>query len=169
MIKAVVFDLDGTLVDSNELHVEAWDRAFQKFGKHFSREQLHQQVGKGGDQYLPAFLTQEELRTIGPKIEKYRTELYQKEYLPRVKPFPKVRELLLRVRESGKRVALDSSGKGLELAHYKKIAHIEDLVDVETTADDAEKSKPAPDIFVAALDQLGLPAVEAKVVGDTPY
>ena len=94
MIRAVIFDLDGTLVDSNELHVEAWDRAFRHFGRVFSREALHQQVGKGADQYLPAFLTPEEIKSFGKELDEYRSELFKDEYLPRVRAFPKVRELL---------------------------------------------------------------------------
>lgn len=170
MVTAVIFDVDGTLVDSNELHVESWDRAFRHFGKQFSAEKLHENIGKGGDQYLPAFLNEEELRTIGPKIDKYRADLFKKEYLPRVRPFPKVRELLLRVREQGKRIALGTSGKREELKHHQKVANIEDLVDAQTTADDADHSKPAPDIFVAVLEKLGnLSAREVVAVGDSPY
>ena len=92
-IKAIIFDLDGTLVDSNELHVESWERAFRHFGKRFSLDELRQQIGKGSDQYLPEFLTEEEIKRFGKELDEYRSELFTKEYLPRVKPFPKVREL----------------------------------------------------------------------------
>ena len=89
---------------------------------------------------------------------------------PRVRAFPKVRELFQRVRADGKRIALASSAKGDELEAYKEIAHIEDLVEEETSKDDAERSKPHPDIFEAALEKLGdLKPGEAVVVGDTPY
>ena len=170
VIEAVIFDLDGTLVDSNELHVESWDRAFRHFGKVFSREELHRQVGKGSDQYIPAFLTPEEIEEFGRKLDEYRSELFKDEYLPRVRPFPKVRELLARVREDGRKVALATSGKEQELRVYKKIAHIEDLVDCEMTADDANQSKPAPDLFASSLRKLGhLDGRNVIAVGDTPY
>jgi len=170
MIQAVIFDLDGTVIDSNEAHVAAWDRAFQHFGKKFSREQLHKQVGKGSDQYLPVFLRPDELRTIGPKIDQCHTELFKKDYLPHLRPFPRVRELFARIKSDGKRIALATSGKKKEVSLYKKMARIEDLVDSETTADDADKSKPAPDIFAAALHHLGDPPPESVIaVGDTPY
>lgn len=170
MINAVIFDIDGTIVDSNELHVAAWDRAFRHFGKQFPHPQLRKQIGKGADQYLPEFLNEEELRELGKKIDAYRSELYKKEYLPQVRPFPKVRELFQRVRQDGKKIALASSGKKQELEVYLKIAQIEDLVDSATTADDADQSKPAPDIFAAALAKLDHPPAGTVVaVGDTPY
>jgi HAD superfamily hydrolase (TIGR01509 family) len=170
MIKAVIFDLDGTIMDSNEAHVEAWDRAFQRFGKKFPREQLHKHIGKGSDQYLPEFLSAEELRTIGKQIDEYRTALFKKEYLPHLRPFPKVRELFERIKKDAKQIALASSGKKEEVSLYKKMARIEDLVDCETTSDDADKSKPQPDIFESALQKLGNPPPEdVMAVGDTPY
>jgi HAD superfamily hydrolase (TIGR01549 family) len=170
MIQAVIFDLDGTVIDSNEAHVAAWDRAFRKFGQQFPVEQLRKQIGKGSDQYLPEFLTPEELRTMGPKIDEYRTEVFKQDYLPHLRPFPRVRELFERIKRDGKRIALASSGKKEEVTAYKKIAQIKDLIDGETTADDAESSKPEPDIFAAALQKLGNPAPETIVaVGDTPF
>ena len=170
MIEAVIFDVDGTIVDSNEFHVRAWDCAFRRFGKKFPLEQLRQQIGKGADQYLPEFLSPEEVQTIGKQIDEYRSELYRKEYLPLVRPFPKVRQLFERIKRDGKRIALASSGKNQELKVYKKIAQIEDLVDSATTSEDADKSKPAPDIFEAALEKLGNPSPhKAVAVGDTPY
>ena len=110
-VRAFIFDIDGTLVDSNELHVESWDRAFRRFGKDFSREQLHAQIGKGSDQYLPEFLTPEEIKRFGKELDEYRSELFRKEYLPRVRPFPKVRELFQRLHEDKKSIVIASSGK----------------------------------------------------------
>jgi HAD superfamily hydrolase (TIGR01509 family) len=170
MIQAVIFDLDGTIVDSNEAHVLAWDRAFRHFGKKFSMDQLRKHIGKGADQYLPEFLSPEELRTIGKKIEQCHAEVFKEEYLPRVRPFPKVRELFERIKRDGKQIALATSGGKEELRVYKKIAQIEDLTDCEITAEDAGKSKPAPDLFEATLRNLGHPPPHTVLnVGDTPY
>jgi HAD superfamily hydrolase (TIGR01549 family) len=170
MIKAVIFDIDGTLVDSVDLHAQAWKEAFKHFGKDIPFEQVRHQIGKGGDQLMPVFFSKEELDEFGEEMEEYRGELYKRDFLPRVRPFPKVRVLFERIEADGKRIALASSAKEDELATYKKIAHIEDLVEEETSADDAEKSKPHPDIFEAALAQLGdIGAHEVIVVGDTPY
>lgn len=170
MIQAVIFDLDGTLVDSNDLHVESWDRAFRHFGKQFSLEALRRQIGKGSDQYLPEFLTDQEIQKFGKKLDKYRSKLFTKEYLPRVKPFPKVRELFERIRGDGKQIALATSSKESESKIYKKLLQIEDLIDAETNADDADKSKPCPDIFEAALQKLDQSqSSQVIVVGDTRY
>src|ERR1700756_507049 len=102
-VLAFIFDIDGTLVDSNELHVESWDRAFRRFGKTFPRAELRKQIGKGSDQYLPEFLTPDEIKRFGNELDSYRSDLFKKEYLPRVKPFPKVRELFQRLGNDGKR------------------------------------------------------------------
>jgi HAD superfamily hydrolase (TIGR01549 family) len=170
MIKAVIFDIDGTLVDSVDLHAQAWKEAFKHFGKDVPYQQVRHQIGKGGDQLMPVFFSKEELEEFGEEMEEYRGKIYKRDYLPRVRAFPLVRELFLKIKDEGKRIALASSAKEEELEVYKKIAHIEDLVEEEASADDADRSKPHPDIFEAALKQLGDISVdEAVVVGDTPY
>lgn len=169
MITSVIFDIDGTLVDSVDLHARAWQEAFQHFGYDFAFDDIRQQIGKGGDKLIPHFL-QEDADRLGEKIEKYRGELWKKEYLPQVKPFPKVRELFERILEDGKKIALASSSKEDELKAYKRIAGIEDLVNRETSADDVENSKPDPDVIHVALAKLHNPdPAEVIMVGDTPY
>ncbi len=170
MIKAVIFDIDGTLVDSVALHAKAWQEALHKFGHDVPFDAIRRQIGKGGDQLLPVFLTKEEISDYGDELEKYRGELFKKKYLSQVRPIPCVRELFQRLRHDGKQIALASSAKGDELETYKRIAHIEDLVDEETSSDDAERSKPHPDIFEAALARLrNVHPKEVVVVGDSPY
>ncbi|HEX8845007.1 MAG TPA: HAD family hydrolase [Pyrinomonadaceae bacterium] len=170
MIKAVIFDIDGTLVDSVDLHAQAWKEAFEHFGRDVPFDEVRHQIGKGGDQLMPVFFSKEELREFGEELEKYRGELFKRDFIKRVRPFAHVRDLLRRIRDDRLRIALASSAKEEELKVYKKIARIEDLVEEETSADDADKSKPHPDIFEAALERLdGIKADEAIVVGDTPY
>lgn len=170
MIKAVIFDIDGTLVDSVDLHAQAWKETFKEYGKEVPYQQVRRQIGKGGDQLLPVFFSHEELDEFGAEMEESRSKLFKREFMPRVRPFPMVRELFLKIKADGKRIALASSAKEDELKTYKKIAQIEDLVEEEASADDADKSKPHPDIFVAALKHLGDVAPdEVIVVGDTPY
>jgi HAD superfamily hydrolase (TIGR01549 family) len=119
---------------------------------------------------LPEFLSEKEIEAFGDELTKYRGEIFKNEYLSRIKPFPKVRELFQRLKDDGKKVALASSANEDELAAYKKIADLEDLVEKATSADDAKASKPEPDIFQAALKLLGNPAAETVlVIGDTPY
>jgi HAD superfamily hydrolase (TIGR01509 family) len=170
MINAVIFDVDGTLIDSVDFHAKAWQRAFAEFGREFGFARIRNQIGKGGDQLLPVFLSEEEIEDFGEKVEKRRGEIFKRDYLPRLKPFPKVPELFRKILADGKKIALGSSAPEDELAQYKKIIGIEKLVKAETSADDAEKSKPEPDIFAAALEKLGdIPAENVIVVGDTPY
>ena len=168
-LSAVVFDLDGTVVDSNDLHVEAWNRAFQHFGKKFPMSKLRENIGKGSDQYLPEFLNPEELKTIGKEIDEYRSKLFREEFLPRVKPFPKVRELFERIRQDRKKIALATSSQADDVKTYTKLARIDDLVDVQITADDTGESKPEPDVFQASLGKLDVSANRALAVGDTRF
>src|SRR4030095_10242374 len=104
MIKAVLFDVDGTMVDAVDLHAEAWQEAFKKFGKEVDLEAVRRQIGKGADQLLPVFFSPVELAQLGKELEEYRSNLYKKEYLPHVKAFPKVRELFERIRQDDKRI-----------------------------------------------------------------
>ncbi len=169
-LRAFIFDLDGTLVDSNEFHVESWDHAFRHFGKNFPREKLRSQIGKGSDQYLPEFLTPDEIERFGKELDEYRSNVFKQEYLPRVQPFPQVRELFQRIRDDRKPIVLATSGKESESKHYTKLLGIDDLIEAQTTADDVEKSKPVPDVFTAALAKLdGITAAEALIVGDTRF
>jgi len=166
---AVIFDVDGTLVDSVDFHAEAWQRAFSAFGFEFDFLEIRSQIGKGGDQLLPVFLEGEILEKQGKKIEAYRQDLFEREYFHRVVGFPKVPELFRFLIEAGKTIALGSSAKSADLEAYERAAGVEGMTSVETSSDDAQRSKPHPDIFVAALDRLGLPAKDVIVVGDTPY
>ena len=170
MIKAVIFDIDGTLIDSVSMHAHAWQEAFAKFGKKVDFDAVHSQIGKGGDQLIPVFLSKQEQERFGEDLEQYRGELWKKKYMPNVKPFPGTRQLVWRVREEGMQVALASSAKKDEVEFYKNVAQIADLVEEQTSADDAERSKPHPDIFQAALSRLkGVDAREAVTIGDSPY
>jgi len=170
LIKAIIFDIDGTLVDSVDIHARAWQETFRHFGKEIPFADVRRQIGKGGDQLMPVFFTKEEIDRFGEEMEEFRGDLFKREYLSQVRAFPQTRELFERIMADGKRIALASSAKEDELDTYKKVARIEDLVEEETSADDAEKSKPHPDIFEAALAQLAdIDPEEAVVVGDTPY
>ena len=170
IVTAVIFDIDGTLVDSVDLHAEAWQAAFARFGKKTAFEKVRRQIGKGADQLLPVFLSQDELVQFGDQLNDYRSDLFKREFLPRVKAFPDVRQLFQRILQDHHRIALASSAKGDELKTYKTIARIDDLIEAETSSDDAERSKPYPDIFQAALAQMGgVKAEDVVVVGDTGY
>lgn len=170
MQSAVIFDVDGTLVDSVDLHAKAWEDAFKDFGHDVSFNEVRAQIGKGGDQLLPVFLSKDEIESTGVNLEKHRSGILKERYLPQIEGFPKVRELMQHLLAQGHPIALASSAKEEELQTYKKLAGIDDLIKTETSSDDAEKSKPHPDIFEAAVKRLGSPDPDNTiVVGDTPY
>ncbi len=169
-ITAVLFDVDGTLIDSVDAHAHAWTGALRAWGHDVPFEAVRRQIGKGGDQLLPVFLAREEIERVGDAAEAYRSRLFKQRYLPQLKAFPEVRALFERLIADGKRIGLASSAPEEELAQYKKIADVSDLIGTQTAAYDADRSKPHPDIFQAALAKLGHPDPAAVVViGDTPY
>jgi HAD superfamily hydrolase (TIGR01549 family) len=170
MIKAVLFDIDGTLIDSVDLHARAWQEALAAFGYEIAFEAVRSQIGKGGDQLMPVFVPADDLDRQGKELETYRGDLFKRKYLPQVRPFPKVRELFQRLRAGKKVIVLASSGKEDEIKRYMEIAGIADLIDASTSSDEVERSKPYGDIFAAALGKAApARAEEAVVVGDTPY
>lgn len=169
MPQAAIFDVDGTLVDSVDLHASAWQEALVKFGHQVTFEQARTQIGKGGDQLIPVFLSAAEQKDHGEEMEEWRGKLFRSKYLPLVRPFSAVPELLQRVREAGLQVAVASSAKQSELDVYLEIACVKHLVDAATSSEDAEQSKPAPDIFQVALEKLGVDGRAAVAIGDTPY
>ncbi|HET6285094.1 MAG TPA: HAD family hydrolase [Polyangia bacterium] len=170
MICAAIFDIDGTLVDSVDLHARAWREAFLHFGKNVPLQDVHAQMGKGGDQLLPVFFSEAELSRFGKELEAYRGAIYQRDYLPQVRALPGIRPLFEKISGDGIAIGLASSAKADEVAVYKRLAQIDDLVQSETSADDVQRSKPYPDIFQAALAAMGHPDVASvMVVGDTPY
>ena len=170
MPQAIIFDVDGTLVDSVDLHAHAWVDAFRDYGHEVGFKEVRRQIGKGGDQLMPVFLNEKELAEKGEELEKHRGQVLKERYLPGLTAFPGVRDLFERLLADGKQIALASSAKQDELERYEQVARIEGLVHVETSSDDAERSKPHPDIFLAALQRLGdLRPEDVVVVGDTPY
>lgn len=169
-MRAVIFDIDGTLLDSVDLHARAWVEAFRHFGVQTEEPKVRRQIGKGGDQLMPVFLTDEQLKRQGKEIESFRSDLFKRDYLDKVRPFPGVRTLFERARHAGLSIALASSGKKDEVAHYQDLLGIGDLIDVATSSDDADRSKPHPDIFEAAIGKLaGIAPSDMFVIGDTPY
>jgi phosphoglycolate phosphatase-like HAD superfamily hydrolase len=161
--------MDGTLLDSVDLHALAWQEALEKFGHQVSFEQARTQIGKGGDKLIPCFLSSEQQREHGKELEEWRGKHFKIKYLPLVRPFSAVRDLLQRIRGSGVRVAVASSARKDELADYLDIACVADLVEVTTSSDDVDESKPAPDVFEAALGKLQIDGSDAVAIGDTPY
>jgi HAD superfamily hydrolase (TIGR01509 family) len=168
-IRAILFDIDGTLVDSNDLHVLAWQEAFATVGAHFDRATIHNQIGKGTDMLVPALLPDADEATH-EALGKAHGDAFKGKFLDRVKPFPGAHDLLARAHDAGRTVVLASSASSAELDHYLGLLDAHDLVGATTSADDVARTKPAPDIFATALEKVApLSPDEVIVVGDTPY
>jgi HAD superfamily hydrolase (TIGR01509 family) len=166
---AVLFDVDGTLVDSNDLHAAAWAEAFRHFGHDVPIERIRFQIGKGGDNLIPALLPD-----LGEpereEIDDYRGDLFRRDYLDRTRPFPGVRTLFERLRDDGVAIILASSSGRDEVDHHVESLGVGDLILASTSRDDAERSKPCPDIFAAALERAGdVAKARVRVVGDSPW
>lgn len=169
-VEAVIFDMDGTLIDSVDQHAWAWVRAFQQQGLDFSFAEVRHEIGKGSDQLLPDFLDSATQARIGDVVTDAQSAIFKRDYMDSLKPFAGVRALFERLHAEGIRCVLGSSGQAGELARKVELCGIGDLVDASTSADDAEHSKPRPDIFLAALKKIDPIGAEAAVViGDTPY
>ncbi|MCE4548040.1 MULTISPECIES: HAD family hydrolase [unclassified Caballeronia] len=166
---AAIFDIDGTLIDSVDLHALAWHEAFAHFGHDVSFERARSQIGKGGDNLMPAFLSEAQLLDHGEQLDSWRGQHFKAHYLPMVRPFAAVPELLGKLRGAGVKLAVASSAKREDLEMYLDIAAIKDLLDATVSSEDVEQSKPAPDVFEVALQELEVPPDAAIVIGDSPY
>jgi HAD superfamily hydrolase (TIGR01509 family) len=167
--RAAILDVDGTLVDSNDAHAEAWVEVLAEHGFSVLYTAARRLIGKGGDKLI-AELTG--LAGDGPRaaaIGARRAEIFRERYLPTVRALPGSRALVERLREAGLAVAVASSARREELGPLLEIAGVQDLLDLATNSDDAEESKPDPDIVAAALARLGVAAAQALMIGDTPY
>jgi membrane protein len=168
-IKAVFFDIDGTLVDSNEFHVSAWERAFQESLFPVDRAAIRRQIGKGADMLLPALapeLPEKDRKAIADRHGK----IFQTGYLSQVQPFPHARDLIAALHARGLKVLLASSAQQAEVDHYVDLLDARGLISGTTSGDDVRKTKPAGDIFLSALSKVTpIAALEVVAIGDTPY
>jgi len=169
MADVLLTDIDGTLVDSNALHAEAWRRTFEHFGIEIGMDEAWRSIGKGSDHVIPIFVPEADCKRLEEPIKEFRKQLFHRDYMPRIVAFAQARELLLRVRESGMKIVLATSSDKEDLPTYTKIVGMKDLIDKASSSADAEVSKPAGDIFAAALKKVGMNADQAIALGDTPW
>jgi HAD superfamily hydrolase (TIGR01549 family) len=168
-LQAILFDIDGTLVDSNDAHARCWIEAFAKFGKQLEWEVVRHQIGKGGDLLVPDLLNAREMRRFGEKVKEYRGELWKREYMRNVQPFPYARAVLQELHGCGIKLAFASSSNADEVEYYTQLLGAGELLETSTSKGDAEMSKPSPEIFRAALERTGSGETRTLAVGDTPY
>jgi HAD superfamily hydrolase (TIGR01509 family) len=171
-LDAVLFDVDGTLVDTNPAHVEAWRRAFESFGYTIAADRIAIEVGQGGDRLVPSVLGPSTAARQGVALRHAAgaefVTLSRERHFP---VFPGVAELFAALRDRGLRTALATSSTPTQLAgllHSSGLSHTT-LVDAVVTCDDVRATKPAPDTVTAAVTKLGLSPAQCAYVGDTPY
>ncbi len=167
--RAVLFDIDGTLVDSNDAHAHAWVKAFAEAGVRVEFDRVRCAIGMGGDKLMPAVADIEEETPLGTRISTRRSEIFKSEYLAQLQPFRDAGTLVRRIKTLGLEAVAASSAKRDELEALLKVADANSLLGKAASGDDADESKPDPDIVHAALKKAGVHAGEAVMIGDTPY
>ena len=171
MDHCVLLDIDGTLLDSNDAHAASWSDAFCAYGYTIGAHDVRPLIGMGGDKVMatlvPGLHPQD--GRLGQKIAQHRTRIFLAEYLPKVKPTKGARELLVNLLRRGCKLCVATSAKGDELQKLLTAAGVADLIDESATSDDAEESKPHPDIVHAALEKSGAKPAQTVMLGDTPY
>ena len=168
-LRAVILDIDGTLLLSNEAHARAFVDAAEEQGIPADYEQVLRLIGKGGDKLIPEAFGFEEESDRGKRLDERKGEIFRERYLPTLQPAPGARALLERMRAEGlKLVVATSSGKS-DVKALLEQAGVRDLIEEATSSGDVEASKPDPDVVEAALDTTGHPAGAVVMLGDTPY
>ena len=162
----LLFDVDGTLVDTNYHHALAWFRAFRTFDKIVPVWKIHRRMGMGGDHVVGDLLGDEVEEELGDEIRAAEKVLYRL-LIEEVEPMEGARELIESLRKADHKIILASSGKSFEIDRYLDLLDIRDLVDGWTTGADVDNTKPDPDLVLAALDKAGEP--EALMIGDSPF
>ena len=169
MLSGVIFDVDGTLVDSNDAHAQSWVEAFAEAGYDVPFGAVRPLIGMGADKLLPKTIGIKHDSDVGKKLIDRRSEIFRERYLPRLRPLEGSRALVLRVRADGLKPIIATSAKEEELKALLKAAGVADLMEEKATASDAERSKPDPDIVEAAIEQAGISPRNLVMIGDTPY
>lgn len=168
-LRGVILDVDGTLIDSNDAHARAWQDALAAESYEVPFEEVRRLIGMGGDNLLPELIGVEKDSPLGQRLSQSRSEIFKSRYLSTLKAFPQVPDLLARLRQDGFKIVVASSAQKDELEQLLEIAGANDFVQHETSSDDAERSKPEPDIVQAAVAKTGHKPAETLMLGDTPY
>ncbi|MEX0891291.1 MAG: HAD family hydrolase [Gemmatimonadota bacterium] len=168
-LHAVLLDVDGTLIDSNDAHARAWAEVLEEFGHEAGFEEARPLIGMGGDKVLPALTGLAEESPEGQRILARRGEIFRERHLRELRPCPGARALVERMRAAGLELVVATSASQEDLQPLLEQAGVADLIEQTTNADDAEDSKPDPDIVAAVLRCTGRAAEHVLMLGDTPY
>ena len=167
--RVVLLDIDGTLIDSNDAHARAWVASLAEFGYVVGFERIRPLIGKGGDKILPELVGLDPESLEAQRMGERRGEIFRQRELPHLLATPGARELLTRLRDEGWELSVATSANADDLRATLEQAGVADLIQTATSSDDAEHSKPDPDIVRAALQRSSRPASHANMLGDTPY
>jgi HAD superfamily hydrolase (TIGR01549 family) len=167
-MRGVLFDVDGTLVDTTYLHAVCWWDAFRANDHHVPMANIHHAIGMGSDELLDHLLGEDRDRDADDTLIGAHLALYQ-QYWHRLQPLRGASDLLRRCKSAGLQVVLASSASEQEFAALMAVLDADDVKDAATTSDDADSAKPEPDIVQAALDRVGLDAADAVFVGDAVW
>lgn len=159
----MLFDVDGTLVDTNWFHTLSWWRVFQKAGEQVPMSRIHPLIGMGSDQLLEEVFGEERDDLKDGHSGEFEP------FVPEIRAFPGAADLLRTVRERSVQVVICTSSKKDHLEPMLEAIGATDVIDEIVNADDVSHSKPAPDVFTAALEKSGLEASDCMVVGDTTW
>jgi HAD superfamily hydrolase (TIGR01509 family) len=166
--RAVLLDVDGTLVDSNDAHALSWADRLGQFGFRVSFDDVRRRIGEGGDKLLGQLADLDDESPRGKEILHARTLAFAR--LRRdIRPFDGARALVEELRLRDLVVGIATSASAHELEPLLRIAEVDDLIDARTSADDAQRSKPDPDIVRAAIRRADVPPHACVMIGDTPY
>jgi HAD superfamily hydrolase (TIGR01509 family) len=165
---AALFDIDGTLIDSNDGHADAWVQALRDHDIAVEMSRIRPLIGKGGDKLLCEVAHLEEGSSLGQRITQRKKDLFER-LLPRLKPTPGARPLLEFLQSQDVTVGTATSADGNELNQLLKHAGVDDLIEHHASKDDAGESKPDPDIVQAALARAQSRPETTIMIGDTPY
>ena len=168
-LRTVLLDVDGTLIDSNDGHARAWVDALRTHGYVVPFEQVRPLIGKGGDKLLPELTGLDPESGEAERIGATRSELFLQRELPALRPTRGARALLEHMLDQGFELVVATSAEEDEVRALLEQAGVSDLIQQASSADDAERSKPDPDIVQAALRLSGSQAAHSAMLGDTPY
>ena len=164
-----LLDVDGTLIESNMQHAEAWFEAFQDSDLNIDFEEIRQSIGKGGDQILPELANLDPHSSRAKEIERRRGEIFRTKHLPHLHANDKSVELLKVLIQKGYQLVIATSSDSRGLQAMLRQTGLDGIVHEATTASDSKASKPEPDIVLAALRKAQCLAARAVMIGDTPY
>ena len=169
MLKGVIFDVDGTLLDSNDAHAISWVEAFAEAGYDVPFDVVRPLIGMGADKLLPKTIGISHDSDEGKKLVARHSEIFEERHLPRLRPFEGARDLVQRIRSDDLKALVATSARDEQLTELLKAAHVDDLIEERATASDAKRSKPDPDIVQAAIEESGISPKHLVMIGDTPY